>query len=262
MKRGLRQGLRQGWRQELRNKYGWLGLGLVVAIVLAIGTPVFQGVLPSPTPLVLAQSESAPDSSPAPDAPPASPVSPLPLPSVPLSPPARPAQLPPPPAPPTPLPASTAAPLPLAGEYRDPSGRFKVGLLQNYQVSPIAGSVLVESAEGDLAYSVVVQTQPVTSPIGLLPGVNAEALAQVAGMVFQRGEDFQPGLPQPEAGGGAVINWTGNLTIAGKAQTVGGVVLVRPNSKTVLLLMIAATQSGGDRVQGALAALANTMQPL
>jgi hypothetical protein len=254
--------MRQRLNRGLRHRYGWLGLGLMVAIVLAIGTPSFKGFMISRTPLVLAQSAPAPNSSPVPAVPPAPPVSPAPLPSIPLSPPARPDQLPPPPAPPTPLPASAAAPLPLVGEYRDPSGRFKVGLLQNYQVSPIAGSVLVESREGDLAYSVVVQMQPVTSPIGLLPGVNAEALAQVAAIVFQRGEDFQPGLPQPEAGGGAVINWTGNLTIAGKAQSVGGVILVRPNSKTVLLLMIAATQSGGDRVQGALAALANTMQPL
>ena len=76
----------------------------------------------------------------------------------------------------------------------------------------------MESAEGDLAYSVVVQTQPITNPIGLLPGLNAEALSQVATIVFQRGEDFQPGLPQPEQAGGAVINWTGNLTIAGKAH--------------------------------------------
>ena len=247
-------------------KYGgWVGLGLVMAIGLAIVTHAISGASAGSPSFVLAQSPSPSPPivvsptpvSPTPPTPlPLRPVAPLPLASP------RPAQLPTPPTPPTPPPASTAAPLPLAGEYRDPAGRFKVGLLQNYQVAPIAGSVLVESAEGDLAYSVVVQSQPVTNAIGLLPGLNTEALAQVASIVFQRGEDFQPGLPQPEAGGGAVINWTGNLTIAGKPQLVGGVILARPNSKTVLLLVIAATQTGGDRVQSALSALANTIQPL
>ena len=246
-------------------KYGgWVGLGLVMAIGLAIVTHAIAGTNPGGTDFVLAQS---PALSPSPSVI-VSPtlVSPTPAPPRPSAPPPplspRPVQLPSPPTPPTPPPASTAVPLPLAGEYRDPAGRFKVGLLQNYQVAPIAGSVLVESAEGDIAYSVVVQSQPVTNAIGLLPGLNTEALAQVASIVFQRGEDFQPGLPQPEAGGGAVINWTGNLTIAGKAQPVGGVILVRPNSKSVLLLVIAATQTGGDRVQSALSALANTIQPL
>lgn len=249
-------------------KYGgWVGLGLVMAIGLAIVTHAIVGTTPSGAAFVLAQSP-APSPSPSVLVSPTL-VSPSPVPSAPppLRPPAspptpRPAQLPPPPTSPTPPPASTAAPLPLAGEYRDPAGRFKVGLLQNFQAAPIAGSVLVESAAGELAYSVVVQSQPVTNPIGLIPGLNTEALGQVAAIVFQRGEDFQPGLPQAEAGGGAVINWTGNLTIAGKPQPVGGVILVRPNSKSVLLLVIAATQTGGDRVQSALAALANTIQPL
>lgn len=166
------------------------------------------------------------------------------------------------PVPPPPPPASTAPALPLGGDYQDPGGRFKVGVLKNYTTSPLAGSVLIESPDGNLAYTVVAQAQPAGVPIGLSLGFNTDALAKAATIVFQRGEGFQPGLAQPEAGGGIVINWTGSLTIAGKAQPMGGVILVRPSPKEILFALVAATQAGADQVPGAVAAIANSLQPL
>ncbi len=168
-------------------------------------------------------------------------------------------------SPPRPLapPASTAPPSPLQGTYRDPAGRFQVGLLPGFKATPLAGSVLVEAPDGQLAYSIVVQAQPATAPIGLRPEVDeAEALARVATTVFQRGEGFQPGFPRSEAGGGIVMDWTGSLTIAGQTQPVGGTILVRPTVKSILLLLVAATQTGSGQVASATAALANSLQAL
>lgn len=226
-----------------RKSYWLAGLGIVVALMVAIaGQPVTSSIGFIAFPPTLAQSSP----SPTPTDPPAS----------------APATLPPPPPVPTAPPASTAPPLPIEGYYQDTAGRFKVGILKGYKVSPLAGSVLVESPDGNLAYSVVAQSQPTGNPIGLVPGSNSDSLARVATTVFQRGEGFQPGPPAPEAGGGVVINWTGTLTIGGNSQPVGGVILVRPDPKTILLLLVTATQAGAGQVPGAVSALASSLQSL
>lgn len=211
---------------------------------------------PSPKSTTVPQARLSP--SPAVSPPPTAPV-PLPnqtnIPAVPVSP----SLIPAPPS----APASTAAPLPLGGTYQDPAGHFKVGVLKDFKVSPLAGSVLIESADGHLAYAVVTQSQPLTTPIGLSAGYdNSESLAKVARAVFQRGEGFQPGPPRSEAGGGAVMDWTGTLTIAGISQPVGGTILVRPSAKDILLLIITATQTGANQLPGALSALVSSLQPL
>lgn len=221
-------------------------LGVAVAILVAIaGQPLLSLTAFVPFSTTLAQSSPppSPSSSPPPSLLPSVPL--LPLPSDPVSP-----------------PASTAAPLPLEGDYRDSTGRFRVGILKGYKVSPLAGSVLIESPDGNLAYSVVAQSQPAGNPIGLGSGLNSESLAKVAATVFQRGEGFQPGPALAEAGGGAVINWTGSLTIGGNSQPVGGVILVRPAPKNILLLLITATQAATDQVPGAVSALAGSLQAL
>jgi hypothetical protein len=161
------------------------------------------------------------------------------------------------------LPASIAPPTPLEGNYQDPAGRFQVGILKGYRVSPLAGSVLLEAADGNLAYTVVAQSQPVGTPVGLSPaGLENETLLKIATTVFQRGEGFQPGNIRLETGGGVVINWTGSLTIAGNSQPIGGIILVRSSPKIILLLLIAATQTGTNRLPGAISALANSLQVL
>jgi hypothetical protein len=120
----------------------------------------------------------------------------------------------------------------------------------------------MESADGALAYTVVVQSQPAGTPIGVIPGFDIDTVAKVATEVFQRGEEFQPGEPRPEPNGGVVIDWTGKLTIAGNAQPISGTILVRASTKRIVLLLIAATQVGRDRVPATLNALANSLQIL
>nr|WP_242541712.1 hypothetical protein [Leptolyngbya sp. Cla-17] len=176
------------------------------------------------------------------------------LPTIPVDPPGSPSFAPP---------ASTAPPLPMGGMYQDPGGRFRVGILQDYKISPLAGSVLVESLDSNLAYIVVPQSQPLGNPIGLNAGYdNSDSLAKIAIAAFQRGEGFQPAPAQLEEGGGAVMNWSGTLTLAGATQPVSGVILVRPSSKYVLLMLVAATQAGANRVPGAVSALANSLEAL
>ncbi len=165
----------------------------------------------------------------------------------------------------TALPAASAAPLPLQPlPYQDPGGRFRVGILQGYNVSPLAGSVLIESPNGGLAYTVVAQAQPLNNPIGLRldPGGDIDLLATATTAVFQRGEGFQPGPPRLEAGGGIVMDWTGTLTIGGLSQPVGGVILVRPSPRSILMALIAATQIGGNQVPAATAAIATSLEIL
>ncbi len=232
----------------MNRKRLWLvSLGIISAIAL-----IFSGYdQPSEStfqvPAAIAQPVAQPGN-PAPTAPPGS------LPAIPVNPPRSPSFAPP---------ASTAPPLPMGSIYQDPSGRYRVGILQDYKVSPLAGSVLVESLDSNLAYVVVPQSQPLGNPIGLNAGYdNSDSLAKIAIAAFQRGEGFQPVPAQLEEGGGAVMNWSGALTLGGTTQPMSGVILVRPSSKYILLLLIAATPAGADRVPGAVAALANSLEPL
>lgn len=265
-----------------RKDFVRLGLGLIAAAAIALFPMLRSQVVAQSPPPPPSVPNAAPSPSSSPTSSPGSPGSGAarPSPTTPSLPSASPSPSPtssPPASSPTPLPsppvpapapsASSAAPLPLAEgnqrDYTDPVGRFKIGLLKEYRVSPLAGSVLVEAPDGNLAYAVVAQSQPRDNPIGLIPSfLNTDALAQVATTVLQRGEAFQPGPSRTEAGGGIVLDWSGSLTIGGKTQPVGGVVLVRPTPKQILLLIITATEAGSDRIQGALAALADTLKPL
>lgn len=155
--------------------------------------------------------------------------------------------------------ASTAPPLPIKGTYRDPNGRFQIGILQDYKVSPIAGAVLIEASDGNLAYTVLAQPQ---AQLGVAGGIIPnDALVRAAQNAFRQGEGFQTGDVR-SIGGGVQIDWTGSLTIAGRTQPVGGVILSRQVKDSVLLVLIAATEAGGDRVLGAASALLNSLQAL
>jgi hypothetical protein len=169
---------------------------------------------------------------------------------------------------PTPLPTPSLMPsliipnnaekLPIEGEHKDPLNRFRVGLLKGYRVTPLGDSVLMESPDGRLAYTVVAQT---AGQLGLSNSVTIENLAQIARNALQRGEGFQAEPPQSIVNG-LQMNWTGQLTIGGKTQPVNGIILAKPGNNSVLLLTIAATEAGAADLPGAIAALGDSLQGL
>jgi hypothetical protein len=170
------------------------------------------------------------------------------------------------PAPPPPLPSviipTDAQPLPIAGDHKDPLGRFQIGLLKGYRVMPLGDSILVEAPDGRLAYTVLAQS---AAQLGFLTGValTPENLAQVVRNTLGRGEGFQAELPQ-SIDNGIQMNWTGTLTIGGKPQPVKGVVIAKPApvSNSIVMLTIAVTDQGAPELQGAIGALATSLQPI
>ncbi len=154
---------------------------------------------------------------------------------------------------------NNAPPLPIAGKHTDPAKRFEIGLLQGYQVTPLGDSVLIESPDGRLAYTVLSQT---AGQLGLVSGsVTLDNLAQIARNALQRGEGFQSEAPQSIVNG-IQMNWTGQLTIGGKTQPVKGIIMAKPGNNSVLLLTIAATEAGSADLPGAIAALGESLQGL
>jgi hypothetical protein len=154
---------------------------------------------------------------------------------------------------------NNAEALPMEGEHVDKVGRFRIGLLKGYRVTNLGDSVLMESPDGRLAYTVLAQT---AGQLGLLSGsVTVENLAQIARNALQRGEAFQADAPQSIVNG-IQMNWTGQLTIGGKAQPVNGIILAKPGNNSVLLLTIAATETGAADLPGAIAALGDSLQGL
>ncbi len=170
------------------------------------------------------------------------------------------------PAPPPPLPSVItpidAQPLPIAGDHKDPLGRFQIGLLKGYRVTPLGDSILVEAPDGRLAYTVVAQS---AAQLGFLNGValTPENLAQVIRNTFSRGEGFQAELPQ-SIENGIQMNWTGTLTIGGRPQPVKGVVIAKPApvSNSIVMLTIAVTDQGAPELQGAIGSLGMSLQAL
>lgn len=259
--------------EYLMQRRRWLwGLGMVTALMILLAgqlptPPTLMAQAPTTSPTTASTETPSPAVSPSVAVPPTASPTTTASPTIAPSPGTTPASnLPQISLPGTPgvaaPPASTAEPLPLGSDYQDPNGKFRVGVLRDYHVTPLAGAVLIESPDGSLAYTVVAQSQPTGVPIGFASGVDSELLGKIATTVFQRGEGFRPGLPRPEAGGGVAIDWTGSLTLAGKAQPVGGTVLVRPQAQTILLLLVAATESAANQVPAAIAALDKTLQPL
>ena len=184
-----------------------------------------------------------------------------------------------PPKPPTPTPSTTptivptpALPsiilpvdvqaLPIAGEHKDSAGRFQIGLLKGYRVSPLGDSILVEATDGRLAYTVIAQS---AAQLGFLSGVvlTPENLAQVVRNTLGRGEGFQAESPQ-SIENGIQMNWSGTLTIGGKLQPVKGVVIAKPapTTNSIVMLTIAATNLGASDLQSAVLSLGETLQAI
>lgn len=157
-------------------------------------------------------------------------------------------------------PASISPPLAVSSDYKDPNGRFKIAILKDYAVTPLAGSALMESRDGSLAYTVLVRSQAELALNGTTTFMN-DALAKIAQTAFQQGEGFQTAQWQAIPGG-IKMDWTGSLTIAGKSQPMSGVILVRQLPTDVAMILIAATESAVGQVPGAVSALVDSLQPL
>ncbi len=252
------------------------GLFGAIVVFCAIGlialNSVWQGAIAQapvlPPPPVPAVSPSATPSA-TPSADPNAPLTGTPIDPIPGSRTEAPSPTPSPSITPTPTPIPTvmpsviipnnAEPLPIAGEHIDKVGRFRIGLLKGYRVTNLGDSVLMESPDGRLAYTVLAQT---AGQLGLLSGsVTVENLAQIARNALQRGEGFQAEAPQSILNG-LQMNWTGQLTIGGKPQPVNGIILAKPGNNSVLLLTIAATEAGAADLPGAIAALGDSLQGL
>ncbi|NJL85289.1 MAG: hypothetical protein HC886_03845 [Leptolyngbyaceae cyanobacterium SM1_1_3] len=135
--------------------------------------------------------------------------------------------------------------LTLGGSYEDPQGRFQIGILSGFSVSPVSGSVLLEAPNGTLAYSVTVV--PAGSP-GEETVLTDAALAQIVKNTFATGEGFQPTGFQTLAGGGVQIPWVGRLTLGANTQAVQGLVLARQAAADVYLLAIASTEGTAQAI--------------
>ena len=265
-------------RIRMRALFGFLFILSAVVLIALNGTwqgAIAQNAVPSASPtakpglVVPTLPSPSPSASPDPNAPvigsPIDPIpgsrtdppksTPSPTPSV------TPSALPTPVSPlmPSLIIPNTAPPLPIAGKHTDPAKRFEIGLLQGYQVTPLGDSVLIESPDGRLAYTVLSQT---AGQLGLLSGsVTLDNLAQIARNALQRGEGFQSEAPQSIVNG-IQMNWTGQLTIGGKAQPVKGIIMAKPGNNSVLLLTIAATETGAADLPGAIVALGESLQGL
>jgi hypothetical protein len=204
---------------------------------------------PSPTPTTLTISPTA-SPTPNPTASPTANPTASPTPGL-LPPPVAAPNIPQIPTAPT-MPA--APPLPTAGEYQDPSGRFRVAILQGFTMTPIAGTALMEAKDGSLAYTTLAQPAPASF-------MTPDMLAEIAKTTFQKGEGFQIGSQQPIPGG-LRLDWNGELTIGGQTQPVNGIIVAKPAGTQVLLLLITATEKGAEKVPNAAAALIDSLQAM
>lgn len=138
--------------------------------------------------------------------------------------------------------------------YKDPQGRFEVGILQNYKVSAIADAPLIESPDGTMAYTVVVQSKITNQSF------TNEALAQMAINQFQRGEGFKPSQLQALSPGEILIPWTGSLTIGRNKQPINGEIFVRQNQDQIIILLVSATADASARLPSAIATLSASLK--
>lgn len=161
------------------------------------------------------------------------------------------------PAPPPPEPTNAVEPLPLSGStFKDPQGRFEVGLIQDFNVGFAGNFPLFESPDGNLAYTVVARYRESDRTLPEL------AIAQIAIEIFERGEGFRPGNYQTLGAGEVQMPWTGTLKIGGKTQPMSGAIVARQAGNQILVLLVSATAAGAPNIEGAVAALSGTLQPL
>jgi hypothetical protein len=227
-----------------------IGLALLTAVILiGIGhQPSYsnQSLPAQSQPAVIAQNRvtptTSPTVSPSPKASPGTTASPKPT--------ATPTQKTPAPAPKPEVPRLSLTNQP----YQDPAKRFEIGLIQDYKTSEIRGIPLIESPDGNIAYTVLVKPQFSNQTL------SNEALAKVAVDALNQGEKFQADEYESVGPASIEIPWTGSLTLGTKSQPVSGTILARQEGQNVILLLISATKEGSSQVESVLATLSDTLK--
>ena len=131
--------------------------------------------------------------------------------------------------------------------------KFQIGILQGYNVGFVGNFPLIESPDGNLAYTVVAKPRESNRQ---LPDAS---LAQIAIETFERGEGFKPSAYQVNAPGEVVLPWNGSLKIGAKTQPMQGKILARQTGSNIFLVLVSATENEIENVDGALAALSSTL---
>ena len=252
-----------------RNRLWQLGLGTLATLVVLVGG-YFPGrdystrvQAQSAAPAAPSTPAPAPATQPTPASTPATPSTPAPAPATQPTPTATPAPAPAPAIQPTPT--ATPAPAPAIGlpentlglslgegTYKE-EGQFEIGILDGYQVSSVAGVPIIESSDRSLAYTALIRQRATNQSL------SPNALTQIAIETLQGGEGFQPGAVQPIAPGEILLSWTGTLSANG-VKPVSGRVFVRQVDRTVLMLVVSATEEGKASLDSAIAALAGSLQ--
>ncbi|MEB3281017.1 MAG: hypothetical protein VKK42_19040 [Lyngbya sp.] len=227
------------------NRLRWLAIAAITTVILIIiGQPSM--VIPSSFSVVkIGLPTQAQPATPTPKPSPSPAASPTPKPS------------PTPEPTPTPPPTPQVQPLPLSdSNYKDPQGRFQVGILAGYNVGFVGNFPLIESPEGNLAYTVVVKPRESERE---LPNAS---LAQIAIETFERGEGFEPGSYQELGTASVRVPWTGSLRIGPKTQPIQGSILSRQIGNNIFLLLVSATEEKTSEIDAAIAALSDTLKPI
>ena len=231
-----------------KSRFTWIAIATITTLILIlIGQPskVIKSsfaVVNIGLPTHAQQASPTPKPSPSPAASPSPSPTPTPTPT------------------PTPIltpPTPEVQPLPLSeSNYKDPQGRFQIGILEGYNVGFVGNFPLIESPEGNLAYTVVAKTRESNRQIP-----NA-SLAQIAIETFERGEGFQPDSYQ-ELGTGLVrLPWTATLKMGAKTQPIQGTILGRQSGNNIFLLLVSATEEKTTELDAAIAALSDTLKPI
>ena len=152
----------------------------------------------------------------------------------------------------------TSAPEPSSvSSFTDPNQQYSIALLDGFQSHQVAGQSILESADGNMAYSVIV-TPTLSSPSTPLTDA---ALAQMAQVTFRQGEGFMANNFQSLDPGGVKIDWTGQVTTQ-SPQPLSGTIFAQQFEDQVFLLMIAATEAGQEEFAQAIATLPSSLRPL
>lgn len=227
----------------MKKRFWTVGLGIIAAIAFAWGGQ-FLGISS------IAQTSPTPQVTPTPV--PTSTPSPQRVPVPVASPTVAPPEFSEPEPPPEPEPIEITVEVPLGEGTYSKADRFQIAILEGYEVTETAGIPLIESSDRHLAYTVLWKQQASNT---LLP---SSTLTQMAIDELEDGEGFQFQTIEASVPGAVLLSWSGTA----KNVPVGGKVLVRQADDGVMMLVVAGTGDGIDRLDRAISALAETLKPL